>query len=148
MFKLKLFDDEEWLKSNTTHPFSIKITGTSEDVDGWIQFINYTDLGYIAIDEWGGDTNAMSYSEIIEFIKGQYISIDEIIIRNSDKEREDDEFIKQRIEREKTQYALEILNNQHLLEETFDKCLYCAQYIIKNREYCNSNCRRGDRKKK
>jgi hypothetical protein len=144
MYKLKLFEDKKWLEESTADPNYITITGRpgneiydiENENNEWIEHINRIDDKYFAVDDWGGDTDLMSYEEIINFIKENFDSITEIKLCNKN---EGDEAIKDRDDYALF-FSLQLLNDSSKADEYFDKCKYCSHYIYKGVGYCNKYC--------
>lgn len=160
---LALINDKDWLDKNCTPPFYITITGKPGNIvydaghfheykdtdDVWFQYIRKSiDEKFIAIDYWGGDTNPLTYEEIIEFIANQFAEIYEVKITNEIEENQKEEDRRNDIEDKAMFVTLQMLNNKVLLEEKTNNCTYCGKYIRKCFNFCNKFCERGDRKSK
>lgn len=162
MTKLALLNDKNWFDKNCTNSFMITITGKpgkivyeighyhgQEDEDDiWLQHITKSedDKGFIAIDDWGGETQSLTYKNIIKFIGDQFSEIYEVKVIDQKKKRQKKQDQKNEIETMAMNLLLDLLNNKITLEEKIDTCEYCSQFIVKGNQFCNKLCQKGYKK--
>ena len=141
--EFSLFNDETWLRKNSTEPLSITIIGKPGKIvyemgiynernqeDLWLQNLYCNDDEYIFVDDWGINTNPMTYEKTIDFIKEQFSKIDQIQVKNKEDEI--------KTLNSNIRFTLDILNDKSKLEEYFSKCKNCSQYIYPKIElFCN-----------